>query len=252
MTNTIILKDNTLVNIIDLLKDLLEECIISFTKESIKINTIDKSMTSFIDIKVVDVYEKCTLKKDTVINLRLEDLHKVLASKDKNEKIQITFKQDTIEVKFINNENEGYGKYKIKLLQVENFDEIPDIDVEPNTQLVMASKYFTSLCRKIKKFDESLLIECNEDDNEVLIKSGTEDSVELKIVEEQGKLNKLTIEEDVKIMVLLKFIMAFTKGDKFSEQVIINIQDECSALELIYQFEDSYIKFYTSPQDIED
>lgn len=252
MTNTIILKDNMLVNIVDLLKDLLEDCVISFTKKSIDINTIDKSMTSFINIKLVDVYEKCTLKKDQVINLKLEDLHKVLGSKDKNEKIQILFKTDTIEIKFINNENKGYGKYKIKLLEVENFDEIPDIDVEPNTQLIMGSKYFSSLCKKIKKFDESLLIECNEDKNEVLIKSGTEDSVELKIVEEVGKLNKLTIEEDVKIMVLLKFVLAFTKGDKFSEQVILNIQDTYSAMELIYKFENSYIKFYTSPQDLED
>ena len=74
----------------------------------------------------------------------------------------------------------------------------------------------------------------------------------LKIVEEKGKLNKLTIEEDLKTMVLLKIVTAFTKGEKFAEQVTINIEDSQSPLEFMYLFGTSSIKFYASPQDIDE
>ena len=53
-------------------------------------------------------------------------------------------------------------------------------------------------------------------------------------------------------MMLLKIIMAFTKGEKFTEQVTINMEDDQSPIEFIYTFGTSSIKFYTSPQDIEE
>ena len=61
MPNTIILNDNTIINIVDLSTDLLEECVITFTNDSINITKIDTSMICFIYTKSADVYEKCNL-----------------------------------------------------------------------------------------------------------------------------------------------------------------------------------------------
>lgn len=252
MTNTITLKDNTFVKIVELLKDLKEECIFTFTKEAIKVNTIDEAQISFIQINLDDVYTECKLKKDISICVNLAELYKILKCMEKDEICKIKFASDYIQLIFVNQTNDAYSKYKLKLLDFEEEDEMEDIEVEANTTLVMASKYFTSLCKKVSRFDESLMIECDEDNNEVLIKSGTEDSVELKIVEEAGKLNSLSIEEDLKVMLLLKYILIFTKGEKFSEQVTVNITDQYSPVEIMYNFDNSYIKFYTSTQDIDD
>lgn len=250
---SVVLKNNDFVKIVDLLKDLKEDCVFTFTKKSIKINTIDDAQINFIKISLEDVYSQCKLKREVSINVNLKSLHKILQCMEKDEICEIKFKEDFIQLIFKNLKNNGHSKYKLKLLVNEDDEEeLDDIEVEQNATLQMSSKYFTSLCKKIGKFDESILIECNEEENEVLVKSGTEDSVELKVVLEEGKLNKLIIEEDLRIMLLLKYLIIFTKGEKFTDQVTINITDENSPLEIIYIFENSYIKFYSSSQDIDD
>ena len=240
MTSTITLKDNTFFKIVDLLKDLKDDCIFTFTEKGIEINTIDEAQINFIQISLEDVYSVCKLKKKTSINANMKDLHKILNCMEKDETCQINFKSDFLQFVFKNQKNDAYSKYKLKLLDFDE-DEILDSDdvppVESNTTLVMASKYFTTLCKKVSKFDESLLVECNEEKNEVLIKSGTEDSVELKIVEEEDKVKTLSIEEDLKVMVLLKYLLIFSKGEKFTEQVTLNMEDGNSPIEIVYKFE---------------
>lgn len=108
------------------------------------------------------------------------------------------------------------------------------------------------MCKKIKNFDDSLLISCQKKDDIVLLKSGTVDSVELKLGLSEDKLIKVKIEEDIQIMVLLKIVMFFCKGDKFTDKLTINIEDEDMAIQFVYSFDKSNIIFYTSPQDISD
>lgn len=251
--STITLKDvTTFVKLVDLLKDLKEECTLIFTKTSIEVSTIDDAQVNFIRVSLEDVYSECKLKKEVSIYVNLKNLLKILKCIDKDEICQIKFNIEYIQLIFINQKNEGYSKYKLRLLHREEEEEMEDPEIEENLTMVMTSSYLSSLCKKISKFDESLLIECIEEENEVLVKSGTDDLVEFKLVEEQGKLNKLSIEEDLRIMVLMKFMLVFVKAEKFSEQVIINIQDENSPLEIIYNFGNSFIRFYTSSQDIEE
>lgn len=106
--SSVILKDNTFMNVIDLLKDLLDECIIEFTKTSININTIDKMKISYIKINLEDVYKKCNLKKSVKININLVELQKIFKCQEKDESLKIVFKQDFIEIVFVNNIYDTY------------------------------------------------------------------------------------------------------------------------------------------------
>jgi proliferating cell nuclear antigen PCNA len=246
----IILKNNLFINIIDLLKDLVEECLIIFNNDSIEIKTLDKNIVCLIDILLNDIYEECSLDNIKKITLKLSDFHTILSCKETNDTCKISFDDDYIKVIYTNKNNKKGNKYKLKLLyNVEN--ELGEPEILTNIQLILDSKYLSSLCKKIKKFDESLRLTIENED--VMIKTGNNSIVELFLEKEDNKLKKVIINEpiDIDMKFLLSFLLLFSKAEKFTSDVLINIDDSQSPIELCYNFNNSYIKFYTPPQ-IED
>ena len=242
----IILKNNKFIQIIDILKDLSEDCVIRFTKDSIIIKTIDKSMVNIIDVTLTDIFIKSTIKKDIIININLEQLNKVFSCKKKEDKTEINFLEDYVKIKYSNDETDEYSTYKIHLL-INNFDEdFPNIEIEKNTLFLIDSKYFTQQCKIIQKFDESIIIESKGDD--IFLKTGENRNVNICIG--KNNMNKIKIKNEIKIMVLLKYLLYFCKCEKIVDKVQIVIQDEETPLEITYKSEDCIIKFYTSSQDI--
>lgn len=249
--SSVTLKDNTFVKVIDILKDLLDECMIKFTKNGIEINTVCKFKISFIMINLVDVYKKCNLKKSTTVTVNLAELQKILKCQEKDENLKINLKNNVMELVFVNEATNSLSTYKLKLLDNED-DESPEIDVEENTQLVLSAKYFTSLCKKVNTFDECLMIQCNKKEETVHFKSGTEDTVDIQLGSGEDKLTKVKIDENVKTVLTMKMLMSFAKADKFTEKLVITMEDGERPVEIKYVFGDSYITFYLSPQEQDD
>ena len=249
--SSVSLNANILANIVDLLSNLLEECVIVFTQEAVTIKTIDSSMVCLISVELNDIYTECKIKEDQEIGVCLADLNKILKCKGKKDDCKIKFSDgDSIQFIFTNENNKRGNKYKLKLLDLDNEDP-GDPEIEPNNQLTLSSKYFSSLCKTIKSFDESLKIIIEKSTSDVLFLTGTEDSVELVLEKDEDKLQSLKIEEDIQLRVILKYMLIFSKAEKFADEVTITIDDSESPLEISYEFGESFIKFYTSPQ-IED
>lgn len=244
---SVTLKGNLFGNIVELLTNLLEECVIVFTDTSIKVKTIDSSMVCLINVEINDIYTECKIKDDQEIGVNLSDLNKIMGCKNKNDECKIKFNGDDIQLIFTNENNKRGDKYKLKLLDLE-FADPGDPEIEPNNQMVLSSKYFSTLCKKIKKFDDSLAIVIEKQTSDIMFKSGTEEMVELTLEKGEDKLESLKIEDDIQLRVLLKYMLIFSKAEKFADEVTITIDEEDSPLEISYEFEGSSIKFYTSPQ----
>ena len=247
--SSVSLNGNILANIVDLLSNLVEECVIIFTTDSIRVKTIDRSMVCLISVELNDIYTECKIKAQQEIGVNLSDLNKIMSC-NKNNECKIKFNADDIQLIFSNENNKRGDKYKLKLLDLDSEDP-GDPEIEPNNQLTLSSKYFSDLCKKIKKFDESLKIVIEKSTSDVLFLTGTDDSVELTLEKNEDKLQSLKIEEDIQLRVLLKYMLIFSKAEKFTDEVSITIDDAESPLEISYEFGESFIKFYTSPQ-IED
>ena len=248
---SVTLKDNTLFTLVDILKDLLEECIITFTKTSVKIKTIDSMMVCLINVELNDVYDKCKLKNDEQICVNLSELNKIFGCKDKTDSCEIKFNEEFITIIYKNESHKSVDKYKLKLLYGE-YEDIGDLEVEGNTQISMSSNYFSSLCKKLKKFDESIRIVTNKSNNDIHFKTGTEDAVDLTLIKNEDKLKDVTIQEDLNLRLLLKYLLLFSKGEKFTDTVIINIDEVDTPLEIRYEFNNNIISFLLSPQIEED
>lgn len=251
--NYITLKNNLFINIIDLLKDLVEDCLIIFNDDNIEIKTLDKNRVCLIDIYLNNIYDEYKLSDTKKITLNLSDFYTMLSCKGNNDKCKICFEQDYIKIIYTNENNKKGDKYKLKLLYNDEND-LGSPEILKNVQLIINSKYFSSLCKKIKKFDESLRFYIK--DNEVMIKTGNNDIVELFLEKEDNKLKKYIknpdMEEDINMKFLLSFFIYFSKADKFTDEVLINMDDSQSPIEISFNFDNSYINFYIPPQIEED
>ena len=251
----IVLKNNLFINIIDLLKDLVEECLIVFNDDSIEIKTLDKNGICLIDIFLNDIYEEYKLNDIIKITLKLSDFYTILSCKGTNDICKISFNDDYIKIIYTNDNNKKGDKYKLKLLY-NNEEELGSPEILKNIKLILNSKYFSALCKKIKKFDESLRFFIPGNNEDYMIKTGNNDIVELFLEKGDNKLKKVIIDKDYKLTTelginmkfLLSFLILFSKSEKFSNEVFINIDDSANPVEFCYNFNNSYINFYIPPQ----
>ena len=243
----ITLKGNEFGNMIDLLSSLLDDCAIVFTQTGITVKTIDSSMVCLINVNLKDVYVKSNIEDDVEISVKLADLNKILSCKSKNDLCTIKFNQDDIQLIYTNENNKRGDKYRLKLLDLDSSDP-GDLEVESTNEIVLSSAYFSTLCKKIKKFDESLVIVMEESTSDVMIQTGSDDMVELVLEKGEDVMQSVKIQEDIKVRVLLKYLLLFCKAEKFTDDLTITIDDEESPLEISYEFGESFIKFYIAPQ----
>ena len=235
---------NYFINIINILKDLLEDCVIKFTSDTIEISTLDKSMINIINIKLKNIFQESNIVEPIRINLKLDNLHKILGCKKKNNNIEIVFKnEEYIQVQYVMPNNTEI--YKIHLLQLDEDEESLNLDLEKNISFQSNAKYFTENCKNISKFDESIIITSLND--EIIFKSKKGDVIYKNKNNEY--ISNIKIEENVSILIYLKYINIFCKCDKFIDNVKINIETDSSPLEILYENDDCFIQFYTSSQD---
>lgn len=237
-------ENNNFINIIDILKDLLDECIIKFTRDSIEINTVDKSMINLINIKLTNIYQESNIETPILINVKLEDLHKILCCHKNNSNIKIIFKEDKIHIKYVMDRN--IETYKIKLLQLED-NETFNLNLEQNVSFNINSKYFTQICKNISKFDESIII--SSFNNNIIFKAKN-DMVNIEN-ENNDNITNINISNNKSILIYLKYLLYFSKCDKFIDNVKINIDSEFNPLELLYESENCFIQFFTTAQNQE-
>jgi len=242
--NYILFNNNMIYEIFQILKDLIDECKISFDNKGFKINTIDKYLVSLIDINIENCYKDYNFldgKFDIIINI--QEFIKILDCKENTQNIKFLFKEDYVEIYFYNSENDNlYDKFKLRYLD-ENLiqDSSHDNIFQFNNNIEMNSRYFSKLCNKIKKFDEKIIFEIK--DNNLKFSSNNED-IEINNLLESNY-------DDIKMKFFLKHILIFCKTEKLCNDVKIFFNEENFPIQFLYKIDDSEIKYLITPS-IED
>jgi len=243
--NYIIFNNNMIYEVCQILKDLVEECKFVFDSNSFYVKTIDKYLVSFIDMKIVDCYQDYNLlneKFEIVININ--SFLKILDCKENHQNTKFIFHEDLVEIFFYNPDNDSrFDKFKLRYLD-ENLvnDSNNDHEFKFDNEIEMNSKYFSTICNKIKKFDDKLLFEIENN----LLKLSSKN----KTIETTNKLNNEY--NDIKMAFLLKHILIFCKTEKFCENVKINFTDENYPIEFYYEMNGNILKYVITPQIIDD
>jgi len=252
--NYILFKNNILYEVCVILKDLVEECRIVFDEEGFSIKMIDKCLVCLLDISIKNCYEKSNLLDGEItVVLNMMNLLKILDCKESDQQIKIIFEEDNMLIHFFQYIKNS-DKFKINLLDPNLIDPIQDFKMEFNHNYVINSKEFSNICSKIKKFDDKLRISYSLDNDENMMFKSENDLIELNGNFENNLLVSVDIDEDIEVLLLLKYINIFCKSDKFSKNLIVNMIDGDHPIEMKYiidRLDDSYIKFIISPQNNE-
>lgn len=240
---SIILKNNALIIIVDILKDLIENCEITFSQNKIIIKTTDSLSCCFIDIELNDIFEKNELETKKIC-VNLNEFHKILSCKEKSDKCVIKFDDDFITIMYHTIHN-SIDKYKLRLNYIDenNEEEYGELKINGNTKLYLSSSYFSQLCKKIKKFDDNMQIITNAKTNNVYFQTN---NINLNLIKSDANLCKIKIHDDIHMKLLLKYLLLFSKSEKIADIVILKMDDNCSPIEIKYKFDKSKISFYLS------
>jgi hypothetical protein len=250
--NYVLFKNNILYEVCVILKDLVEECRITFTKEGFYIKMIDKSLVCLLDISIKNCYERSNLLDgEKVVVMNLKSLMNILDCKERDQQIKIIFGEDNMLIHFYQNIS-NCDKFKIHLLDENLIDPMQDFHMEFNHNYVINSKQFSNICSKIKKFDDKFRIKFSLENNKNVRFISKNELIQLNANIQNNQLVSVDIDEDLEVLLLLKYIHIFCKSDKFSKNLIVNLIDGNHPIEMKYildKLEDSYVKFVISPQN---
>ena len=245
MTDTITFENDDIINVLRIFKDLHDICTLNFKKDAIYAKFMDKNLVSVIDMKL-DCYKTNKLKTERQITFNLEDILKIFGCKKRDSYISFKFNSDNILIKFID-ESKKYEKYKLKLVNIEDENELGDGEIQHGdiVSIKMFSEELSNICKKITKFDDTMAVVTSGD--KLFFNTAADENVEIffGVADDEN----IKIGNDVRINLMTKYMNIFTKCDKLSDIVTINMEDDETPIEMVYEFENSIIRFYLSPQN---
>ena len=202
--NYVLFNNNILYEVCVILKDLVEEFRITFTKEGFYIKMIDKSLVCLLDISIKNCYERSNLLNgDIVLVMNLKSLMNVLDCKERDQQIKIIFDEDYISLHFYQYIS-NCDKFKINLLDENLIDPVQDFNMEFDHNYVINSKQFSNVCSKIKKFDDKFRIRFLIENNDNITFESKNGLIQLNSNLDNKQLVSLDITDDVEVLLLLK------------------------------------------------
>lgn len=253
MTTEIKFTNNSFITIMELLKDLVDDIIISFdmTNASFNMLSIDKTTTSLLQCSFRDCFDIVTQEEEFVeIGVNIVQLLTILKCKEKTESYSIKFSSEECVEFVFEDGTTDYSKYTLRLLDLaHDYLELPAFN--ENVSISMDSSHLTSLCKKMTNFGQSIIFETTGGGSDLFIKSITDDTAtsvaELKITSKPN----VTIDvlgDDIKSVFVLTLMNIYAKAEKFSNTVYLKTEGNDTPMEVIYLFDNNFIKFVIPPQ----
>ena len=147
----------------------MTECInIIFEKDRLYFQSMDSSHVSIIELSIpstwFDVY-KPEDESSQMIGVRVSNLHKILATRDKLQTVQIWFSNessDTLYMSFTGETSAFDKRFEIPLIELE-MDLLTIPTMEYQAEMLIPASYFASIIGQLKMFGDSMEIECSEE-----------------------------------------------------------------------------------------
>jgi len=228
-------------NIFEVLKDILNDVNIYFTKEGIRITTLDTARVALIDLHLLaENFEEYTCDGDEYIaGVNVTNTFKLLKPITVNDTLTIEYSRETLNFKIENELKKSNTQFNLKLLEIdEDHIQIPDIQTKVTT--VMQSSDFQRICRDmmnlsteiiISRVDDEITFECDGDfaKQKTNIKCGDQE----KFI---GTLSGLYS---------LKYLNLFTKATSMCSNIQIMMENDMRFLILKYNVANlGELKFY--------
>lgn len=228
-------------SIFEVLKDILNDVNIYFTKEGVRITTLDTARAALIDLHLSseNFEEYVCDEEECVAGVNITNTFKLLKPITNHDTLELDSSKEVLKFKIQNEVKKSNTEFQLKLLEIdEDHIQIPSLDTRVTT--VMQSSDFQRICRdmmnlstdiKISRECDELVFECDGDFAKQNTRIKCEDQENF-----DGALSGLYS---------LKYLNLFTKATSMCSNVQIIMEDDMRFLILKYDVASlGELKFY--------
>lgn len=226
----------------EVLKDILNDVNMYFTKDGIKILTLDTARAALVDFHLyADNFEEYECDEDMVAGINITNTFKLLKSISNNDTMSMSItNKDVLNIKIENSAKKTNTSFKLKLLDIdEDHISIPDIPISVNT--VMPSVDFQRICRDMNNLATDITIKRSGDKLEISCEGDFADQSTVIDCSDDGS----DFEGVCKGTYSLKYLNMFTKATGMCSTVQLQQESDDRFLILKYNVADlGELKFY--------
>ena len=229
--------------VVDAIKDLSKETTLYFGREGIRLQAMDSSHVSLIQMKLQECVTENTHENEKAVGLSLDNFSKLIRMCDGTEVRIDTDRSDSI---FIRCPGERNCNFSVPLLDIdmESMD-VPDFRFDAGVS--MNSCDFSRVVRELKEFDEHVVMEVSKNG---IAFSTTGRSAECNVELPAGKsvIVEMTSDSPVRCELSLKYLSYFSKASPLSDMVIVQIGSESPASFRFQINSTDFMTFFLAPK----
>jgi len=266
------LKSESFTTIFQCMKNFTEFINIHFNEEGIYFQTMDNAHVSVVKLNIPgNWFSQYKCSSNTVLGININILHKILATKEKNQILHIIYEseKDSLEIHFLNNietkENGKKGRKGKKTEEVNNemksYDkhfQIPLVDLESEEMSIPSIEYdvefslfsvnFSNMVSQLKMFGDTMEFECSEE--KITLFSNNSEFGKMSVVMNVDDLTEFSINEGshLKQSFALTFLNHICAFHRLAKEIEIKIVKDYP-LYIFYNLgEDANISFHLAPK----
>lgn len=228
-------------SIFEVLKDILNDVNIYFTKEGIKITTLDTARAALVDLHLSsDNFEEYVCdEEECVAGVNITNTFKLLKPVTNNDTLELEFAKEVLKFRIQNEVKKSNTEFKLKLLEIdEDHIQIPALETAVTT--VMQSSDFQRICRDMMNLSTEIRI--SREGGELVFECDGDFAKQNTRIQCDDQEN---FEYTLSGLYSLKYLNLFTKATSMCSNVQILMEDEMRFLILKYDVANlGELKFY--------
>jgi proliferating cell nuclear antigen len=280
-------KSDSFTTIFQYLKNFTECINIEFNEDGIHFQTMDNSHVSVVKLNIPKKwFSQYSCSKNIVLGINISILHKILATKEKNQLLQVIYleESDVLEIHFLNQMKEKIEEKKeekpkksrkkktdetekekekemVKTSEIKCYDKhfqiplvdmdieqmaIPEIDYE--VEFSLFSSNFSNIVNQLKMFGDTMEIKCSEE--KITLYSNSSDLGKMSVIINVDDLTEFSINEGylLKQCFSLTYLNHICAFHRLAKEINIKISAEYPLYTFYDLGEEAHITFHLAPK----
>ncbi|CAB9499252.1 Proliferating cell nuclear antigen [Seminavis robusta] len=243
----------TLKDIIESIKDLVNDANLDCSEEGISIQCMDSSHVSLVSISLAaNAFDHYRCDRPLSLGLNSANMAKIfkMMGKDDSVVLKAEDEPDNLTMMFENDKTDTIADFELKLMDIDNEQlGIPDTPYKCTIQ--MPAGEFQRIIRDLQVLGDACTISCTKEGIRFTV-SGSIGTGNILIrahdAEKEENSVKIEMEEPVELSFALRYLNFFTKATPLSAQVVLCMSPEVPIV-VDYPIEDTgFVKFYLAPK----
>lgn len=226
---------------------------IHFEKDRMYLQSMDGSRVLIFELILSkDYFDEYDNTQSFVIGINSVILFNILNTRDKTQKIDIRYEDgsDRLNIHFTGENKLEHDKhFEIPLIDIEcDVLEIPDLNYQAD--FTIGASNFANIINQLKLFGDTIGIQCNEEDNKILLSSNSIEAGKMTVDIKMEDLSSFEIEEDgnINLCFSVRFMHNILLYNKITKEIDVKISNDYPMMVRYNISETSKLLFYLAPK----